>query len=51
MGHGGGQLAASGRAHRREQDRVLDAEQAGQRGFDNGHARPPLQDSETPTRY
>ena len=37
IGHGGGQLAASGRAHWRQQDRVLDAEQAGQRGFDNGH--------------
>ena len=32
-------LAAGGRAHRRQQDRMGDAERAGQRSLDRGHGR------------
>jgi hypothetical protein len=39
MGDRGGEPAAGRRPHRCQQDRVLDAEQAGQRGFDDGHGR------------
>ena len=37
----GRKLAAGRRAHRRQQDRMGDAERAGQRGFDRGHGRFP----------
>ena len=39
IGDGSGKPAAGGRTHRRQQDRMLDAEQTGQCGFDDGHAR------------
>ncbi len=37
VGDGGGKLAAGRRAHRRQKDRMGDAERARQRGFDPGH--------------
>ena len=39
VGDGSGELAAGRRTHRCQQDRMGDAERAGQRGLDRGHGR------------
>lgn len=55
IGDGRSQTAPCGRPHRRQQYRMLDAEQSCQRGFNHGHGNPfshcPNEGHDCPLRY